>query len=154
MPAFSQYIQRCQSFLQWGEPDNDVLVYLPYYDMLYDQPGTVALFDIHSMEKRAPKFIETVQTIIKAGYDVDYVSDRFLLQDSVTCRYATIIVPDVRFMPLATLQRLVQIAEQGGQIMFVKSFPQSVPGYGKAPRAKGFCSCCRNNCRRKCPFPS
>lgn len=138
MPSFCQYISRCQSFLQWGEPDNDVLVYLPYYDMLYDQPGTVALFDIHSMEKRAPKFIETVQTLIKAGYDVDYVSDRFLMQDSVTRRYATIIVPDVRFMPLATLQRLVQIAEQGGQVMFVKSFPQSVPGYGKPKEQKAF----------------
>ena len=138
MPAFSQYIQRCQSFLQWGEPDNDVLVYLPYYDMIYDQPGTIALFDIHSMEKRAPKFIETVQTIIKNGYDVDYVSDRYLLQDDVTKRYATIIVPDVRFMPLATLKRLVQIVEQGGQVMFVKSFPQSVPGYGKTKEQKEF----------------
>lgn len=131
MPAFSQYIQRCQSFLQWGEPDNDVLVYLPYYDMLYDQPGTVALFDIHSMEKRAPKFIETVQTIIKNGYDVDYVSDRYLQQDDITRRYATIIIPDVRFMPAATLRRLMQIAEQGGQVMFVRSLPTSVPGYGK-----------------------
>ena len=73
-----------------------------------------------------------------AGYDVDYVSDRFLMQDSVTRRYATIIVPDVRFMPLATLQRLVQIAEQGGQVMFVKSFPQSVPGYGKPKEQKAF----------------
>ena len=138
MPAFSQYIARCQSFLQWGEPDNDVLVYLPYYDMIYDQPGTVALFDIHSMEKRAPKFIETVQTIIKNGYDVDYISDRYLMKDDVTRRYATIIVPDVRFMPLATLRRLLQIAEQGGQVMFVKSFPTSVPGYGKTKEQKEF----------------
>ena len=140
MPAFSKYIERCQSFLQWGEPDNDVLVYLPYYDMIYDQPGTVALFDIHSMEKRAPKFIETVQTIIRSGYDVDYVSDRYLLSDDVTKRYATIIVPDVRFMPLATLKRLVQIAEQGGQIMFVNSLPQSVPGYGRDKEQKEFSS--------------
>lgn len=138
MPAFSAYIQRCQSFLQWGHPDNDVLVYLPYYDMIYDQPGTVALFDIHSMEKRAPKFIETVQTIIKNGYDVDYISDRYLQQDSVTNRYATIIVPDVRFMPVATLRRLLQIAEQGGQVMFVKSFPQSAPGYGRNKEQKEF----------------
>lgn len=138
MPAFSQYIQRSQAFLQWGEPDNDVLVYLPYYDMLYDQPGTVALFDIHSMEKRAPKFIETVQTIIKNGYDVDYVSDRYLQQDEVTRRYATIIIPDVRFMPVATLRRLMQIAEQGGQVMFVRSLPLSVPGYGKTAEQSEF----------------
>lgn len=131
MPAFSQYIQRCQSFLQWGEPDNGVLVYLPYYDMLYDQPGTVALFDIHSMEKRAPQFIETVQNIIRNGYDVDYISDHYLMQDDVTQRYSTIIIPDVRFMPAVTLRRLMKIAEQGGQVVFVKSLPTSVPGYGK-----------------------
>lgn len=138
MPAFSKYIERCQSFLQWGAPDNDVLVYLPYYDMIYEQPGTVALFDIHSMEKRAPKFIETVQTIIKNGYDVDYISDRYLLKDDVTSRYATVIVPDVEFMPLATLKRLMEIADKGGQVMFVKSLPKSVPGYGKTKEQKEF----------------
>ena len=84
MPAFSAYIQRCQSMLQWGDPDNDILVYLPFYDMIYDQPGSVALFDIHSMEKRAPKFINTVQTIIKGGYDVDYISDRYVQKVEVT----------------------------------------------------------------------
>ena len=90
------------------------------------------------MEQRAPKFIETVQTIIKNGYDVDYVSDRYLMQDEVTRRYATIIVPDVRFMPVATLKRLLNIAERGGQVMFVKSFPQSAPGYGKTKEQKEF----------------
>lgn len=138
MPAFSSYIERCQSFLQWGKPDNDILVYLPYYDMIYDQPGSIALFDIHSMAKRAPKFIEAVQSIIRSGYDVDYVSDRYLLQDSITSRYAAIVVPDVRFMPLPTLRRLVSIAEQGGKVIFVSSLPKSVPGYGRDKDQKEF----------------
>ncbi len=138
MPAFSRYIERCQSFLQYGKPDNEVLVYLPYYDMIYDQPGSVALFDIHSMEKRAPKFIKAVQAIINNGYDVDYVSDRYLMQDSVTSRYAAIVVPDVRFMPLATLRRLVSIAEQGGKVVFVNSLPVSVPGYERDKEQKEF----------------
>lgn len=138
MPAFSRYIERCQSFLQWGKADNDVLIYLPYYDMIYDQPGTITLFDIHSMEKRAPQFIKAVQAIIASGYDVDYVSDHFLLQDSVTDHYAAILIPNVRFMPLATLQRLVQYAEHGGKVVFVGSLPQSVPGYGKDKQQKEF----------------
>ena len=138
MPAFCQYIQRCQSFLQWGEPDNDVLVYLPYYDMLYDQPGTVALFDIHSMAQRAPKFIETVQTIIKSGYDVDYVSDRYIKNVATHSSYSTIIVPDVRFMPAETLRYLMFFAAEGGQVVFVGSFPKSVPGYGKEVEQKAF----------------
>ena len=151
MPAFSKYIERCQSFLQWGEPDNDVLVYLPFYDMIYDQPGTVALFDIHSMEKRAPKFINTVQSIIKDGYDVDYVSDKYVEKlrvesgelrvedgEAQSCAYVAIVVPDVQFMPLKTLRKLVEIVNQGGQVMFVRSLPQSVPGYGKKAEQKEF----------------
>ncbi len=158
MPAFSKYIERCQSFLQWGEPDNDVLVYLPYYDMIYDQPGTVALFDIHSMEKRAPKFISTVQSIIKAGYDVDYVSDKFLqgatVEDgmihlpSAKTAYATIVVPDVQFMPLQTLRQLVNIVDMGGQVMFVRSLPKYVPGYEKAKEQKTFTSLIKDIQRR------
>lgn len=138
MPAFSQYIERCQSFLQWGKPDNDILVYLPFYDMIYDQPGTVALFDIHSMEKRAPKFINTVQSIIKLGYDVDYVSDRYVQKDDVTSRYAAIIVPDVQFMPLATLRKLNELAASGYKVIFVKNYPTSVPGYNKKAEQKEF----------------
>lgn len=138
MPAFSKYIERCQSFLQWGKPDNDILVYLPFYDMIYDQPGTVALFDIHSMEKRAPKFINTVQSIIKIGYDVDYVSDRYLLKDEVTSRYEALIVPDVQFMPVTTLKRLNELAQKGYKVIFVKNYPTSVPGYNKKAEQKEF----------------
>ena len=138
MPAFSDYIARSQSFLQWGEPDNDLLVYLPYYDMLYDQPGTVALFDIHSMDKRAPRFISTVQHIIRTGYDVDYVSDRYLLRDDVTRRYAAVIIPDVRFMPLATARRLLALASQGYKVIFMGHYPTSVPGYGHKAEQKEF----------------
>ena len=138
MPAFCQYISRCQSFLQWGEPDNDVLVYLPYYDMLYDQPGTVALFDIHSMAQRAPKFIKAVQSIIKNGYDVDYISDKYLKKFATTSSGGTILVPDVRFMPAETLRYLMFFAAEGGQVVFVGSFPQSIPGYGKVAEQKVF----------------
>ena len=138
MPAFSNYIQRCQSFLQWGSPDNDILVYLPFHDMIYDQPGTVALFDIHSMERRAPKFINTVQNIISIGYDVDYVSDRYLQKDDVVNRYAAVIIPDVKFMPLSTLEKLNTLAKRGYKVIFVKNYPSSVPGYNKVKEQKKF----------------
>jgi len=138
MPAFSNYIARCQSFLQWGQPDNDVLVYLPYYDMIYNQPGTVALFDIHSMEKRAPKFIRSVQDIIKIGYDVDYISDKYIQRDEVMNRYKAIIIPDVQFMPLTTVKKLNALAQAGYKVIFVKNLPTSVPGYNKKAEQKEF----------------
>lgn len=138
MPAFTKYIERCQSFLQWGEPDNDLLVYLPYYDMIYEQPDRLALFDIHSMERRAPKFIHTIQNIINNSYDVDYISDKYLERTTIKDgtltttgknKYAGIIVPGVRFMPLSTLEKLAELADKGATIVFTEALPQSVPGY-------------------------
>ena len=101
-PAFFQYITRCQSFLQMGKPDNDFLVYLPVYDMWEEQPGRLLLFDIHQMAKRAPKFIKTIHQITSNGYDVDYISDKYLqntryeggnLRTEGGSNYKAIIVP-------------------------------------------------------------
>ena len=136
-PAFFKYIERTQTFMQYGEPDNDILVYLPFYDMIYEQPGRLVQFDIHSMAERAPKFIRSIDAIIKAGFDCDYISDRYLLKTNVADgqltttgrnRYAAILVPDVQFMPLITLQKLVELAQQGAKIIFIGHLPQSAPG--------------------------
>lgn len=138
MPTFSDYITRCQSFLQWGEPDNDCLVYLPYYDMIYNQPGQLPLFDIHSMDKRAPRFIRAIQTIISQGYDVDYISDRYLLQTQskdglLTTNgknfYSSILIPEVRFMETQTLCHLRDLARAGATVIFVGHLPESEPGF-------------------------
>ena len=32
-PELMKYITNCQTYLQWGQPDNDFLVYLPVRDM-------------------------------------------------------------------------------------------------------------------------
>ena len=136
-PAFCKYIERTQSFMQYGEPDNDILVYLPFYDMIYEQPGRLVQFDIHSMAERAPKFINSINAIIKAGFDCDYISDRYLMKARVVDgqltttgrnQYAAILIPDVRFMPLATLQQLVTLAKQGAKIICIGHLPQSAPG--------------------------
>jgi len=148
MPEFSKYIARSQAFLQWGEPDNDFLVYLPYHDMIYAQPNRLALFDIHSMADRAPQFIATIQRIIAKGYDVDYISDKYLAQTHFDAAsgaistghgaYKGIIVPDVRFMPLETLQHLWQLAESGAQVYFLGHLPESVPGLGRSAQQAAF----------------
>lgn len=143
MPAFSQYIARTQAFLQWGQPDNEVLVYLPYYDMIYEQSGRLALFDIHSMAHRAPRFIAAIHSITQLGYDCDYISDRWLscsplLQtgSGSPIPYSAVIIPDVRFMPRQTLTRLKQLRAAGLRILFVGHFPESEPGFLGKPFQK------------------
>lgn len=139
-PAFFQYITRCQSFLQMGKPDNDFLVYLPVYDMWQEQPKRLLMFDIHGMAKRAPKFIETVHTISQCGYDMDYISDKFirstryangrLLTEGGTA-YKAIIIPAVHLMPTEVLEHLLQLAAAGATVIFTENYPEDVPGYGR-----------------------
>lgn len=137
-PAFFEYITRCQSFLQMGQPDNDFLVYLPIYDLWDEIAGRLVSFDIHKMNRYAPKFIKTIQTIIAGGYDVDYISDAFIkttrctgnqLVTSGGTRYKALIVPAARLMPAATLRKLVELARQGATVIFVEQYPEDVPGY-------------------------
>ena len=139
-PAFFQYISRCQSFLQMGQPDNDFLVYLPVYDMWQEQDGRLLMFDIHKMDRRAPRFIEAVNKIRAAGYDVDYISDRFVEQ--TVCRdgalltpggtaYKALVVPGAKLMPTEVLRKLLALADDGATFIFLAQYPEDVPGWGR-----------------------
>ena len=78
-PYFMDYVTRCQSFLQMGQPDNDFLVYLPVRDMWKKNTGKLLMqFSIHAMGKLAPDFIKSIMAIDRAGYDCDYISDQLL----------------------------------------------------------------------------
>jgi hypothetical protein len=136
-PFFS-YISRAQAFLQMGQPDNDFLVYVPVYDLWHDQPGRLLMFDIHKMAQRAPKFIDVVHRINSAGYDVDYISDNFIR--TATCvdgkivtsggtAYKALVLPDVHKMPADVLAKLLDLARQGANIVFVDAYPSEVPGF-------------------------
>ena len=104
-PYLMKYIERCQSFLQLGQPDNDFLVYLPVRDMWHQRDKSNMLlmqFDIHSMAKKAPQFIQSILTIDSLGYDCDYISDRQLakvrIEDGMLVteggtRYKALIIP-------------------------------------------------------------
>jgi len=136
-PAFFDYITRCQSFLQMGQPDNDFLVYLPVYDMWDEQDGRLLLFDIHKMAKRAPRFINAVHRIYDAGYDMDYISDNFIrntmCQDgkiltSGGVAYKALVVPGARLMPADVLEKLLRLADEGATIVFLEQYPEDVPG--------------------------
>jgi hypothetical protein len=138
VPAFTQYMTRVQSFMQYGEPDNDLLLYMPVYDAWYENSGRLLMFAIHGMEKKAPRFVEAVNTIYNAGYDVDYLSDRMLLATKAApdgsiitsggARYKALVLPGVRFMKPETMQHIVNLAKYGANILFVGGIPDQVPG--------------------------
>lgn len=126
-PYFMEYVERCQSFLQWGEPDNDFLVYLPVRDMWKKNTGKLLMqFSIHAMGKLAPEFIQSILDIDRAGFDCDYISERLLmgvtyrdgmLVTAAGTKYRGLIIPGSGDMPEKVRQHIEQMKVQGAHII-------------------------------------
>lgn len=131
-PYLMKYIERCQSFLQMGKPDNDFLVFLPVRDMWATRKGTgpgslLMQFDIHSMAKKAPDFIKSILDIDKAGYDCDYISEKYLmgvsykngmLETAAGTRYHALIIPGSGRMPQSVKDHIEALKAQGAVVIY------------------------------------
>jgi hypothetical protein len=133
------YITRCQSFLQMGKPDNDLLTYYPIYDVWNDVPGTYLAFEQQKAAGYTPVFKKAVEDILASGHDTDYISDRYLKQCRVSrgkivsagTEYKALVVPQVRHIPVDVMARIEKLARKGATVVFVGGYPQTVPGYGR-----------------------
>ena len=133
-PYFMEYVERCQSFLQWGQPDNDFLVLLPVRDMWQKNPNKLLMqFSIHAMGSLAPEFIKTILAIDRAGFDCDYISERLLMgvtyQDGMLVtkagtRYKGLIIPGSGQMPESVRQHIDQLKAQGAHIFYQQDASQ------------------------------
>ena len=127
-PYFMEYVERCQSFLQMGQPDNDFLVLLPVRDMWKKNTGKLLMqFSIHAMGKLAPEFRQAIIDIDKAGFDCDYISERLLMK--VNCNngmllteggtiYKGLIIPGSGEMPEKVKAHIERLKAQGAHIMY------------------------------------
>ena len=139
-PSLFSYIANCQSMLQQGKSDNENLLYWPIYDTWNKyQGGTLFLqFKIHSLSEwlKGTSFYDTAKSLISNGYGVDFVSDNFIAQAQVKDgkivlpggTFKSLIVPVCEKMPLATLEKLIELKKAGGKIIF-EGLPSSVPGF-------------------------
>ena len=138
----NRYVARCQSFLQAGKPDNDVLVYLPIYDA-YAQPGNrkaapVLLQHFDGMEHgfKGMPVERYAETLLSTGYGFDFISDKQLLNVAAASgtvqtggvAYKTIVIPDAHYIPLTTLAQLVKLARNGATIVVCGQLPTDVNG--------------------------
>ena len=127
-PEFMKYVERCQSFLQWGQPDNDFLVYLPIRDMWKKNPDKLLMqFSIHAMGKLAPEFIQAILDIDKAGFDCDYISERLLMgckvvnggiETAAGTSYKALIIPGSGDMPEQVRAHIGAMKAQGARIIY------------------------------------
>jgi len=148
VPALTSYINRCQSVLQSGRPDNDVLLYWPVHD-LWKKPAefntptqkAAGALPHHNVHERAwfegEPVGEIAMQLWKRGYGFDFVSDRQLSAATVNhgidlagTKYQVILVPPCETMPEMTLARLLSLAESGATVIFSGPLPKDVPGLG------------------------
>ncbi len=138
--GLNTYITRCQSVLQAGKPDKELLIYWPVYDCWSDQHGTDMPLTIHNTDKwlTPTDFNKTATQLQDIGYSADYISDKMLMQSQVKNEsvqvvatapaHKALIIPECNFMPAETLEKIIRLADGGATIIF-KSFPNDVPGF-------------------------
>lgn len=131
-PYLMKYIERCQSFLQMGSPDNDFLVLLPVRDMWAERKGTgpgslLMMFDIHGMAKKAPDFINSILEIDREGFDCDYISENYImgtefkdgmLETAAGTRYHALIIPGSGKMPDKVKAHIDDLKAKGAKIIY------------------------------------
>src|SRR5688572_9634396 len=137
--SLNAYAVRCQSFLQAGKPDNDVLLYFPFSDRNYQPARGGMLHHYDGMEgfDETP-FKESAEKMLELGYSWDLISDKQIQQlqfvngkiKAPGGDYQTIVLSGVKYLPLQTLQKLVALVNQGASVIFYKGIPKMVPGLG------------------------
>jgi hypothetical protein len=140
LPAMNHYIARCQSVLQAGEPDNDVLLYWPVADLWMRPQGTELRLSMHQTNLLlTSEFGKTAQDLIARGYGCDFTSDRQLagaradgneITTTGGARYPVLVVPACTYMPLETAQKIAALSKGGARVVFL-GLPQDVPGLHK-----------------------
>lgn len=139
LKGLNEYITRCQSILQSGAPDNDILAYWPVYDNWMSAKGLDMPFGIHQIDNwLCPTvFYNNVSALQGMGYAMDYSSDKMLSEAKVAdgkikvsetgAAYKVLVISKAKHMPVATLENIVRLAKGGGTIV-LQGFPEDVPG--------------------------
>src|SRR6185312_12718565 len=96
--ALNQYVARIQSFLQEGQPDNDILLYYPIYDS-WSEPCEALLkhYDRMDPEFTGTGFKECAEFLQNHGYSFDYISDKQVQALTSPTHYRAIVLPDCKY---------------------------------------------------------
>ena len=119
--AMNRYVERVQSVLQSGRPDNDILVYWPVFDIWDSPEGMTQQLGVHDVKWLVDTSAgRLARTLMARGYSFDYISDAQLAHTRTVdgelatpgARYKILVVPASRRMPLATLEQMVRLAQE------------------------------------------
>jgi hypothetical protein len=137
--ALNDYVTRTQSFLQSGSPDQDVLLYFPFYESaaMRGTQGLLKHFGGASPPPEGTMFEQAHEVLQQRGYSFDFISDAQLQSVRRVGRrlitggggsYSTLVVPRCKYMPLETLAKILDFARSGATILLLGGFPDDVSG--------------------------
>lgn len=137
--GLNDYITRCQSVLQSGQPDNEILAYWPVYDAWSNPKGMDMPLKVHDVDHwlHPTPFYKNLTQLQEEGYSIDFVSDRMLNGALVNKgvlkvtgnggAHKVLLVSQCKMIPLATMQNIIRLAK-GGAVVIMQGFPEDVPG--------------------------
>jgi len=137
--GLNNYIARCQSILQAGQADNEILIYWPVYDVWNKAKGLDMALKVHDVDEwlYPTPFYKLAKQLSKSGYAYDFASDRLLKKSTVNGQliststaaapYKVLLVPQCEMMSIETLNNMIQLANNGAKVVF-QALPQDVPG--------------------------
>jgi len=141
--GLNRYVTRCQSVLQAGKPDHEVLVYWPVFDIWSDPEGLEMQLSVHNI--RDWLNYPSVRRMSEQGHGFDFISDRWLADSRVnngeiiTSRgalpYRALIIPQCSYIPPGTLEKVLQMARDGA-VVIMEQLPGDVPGLSGLARRK------------------
>ncbi|HET7217233.1 MAG TPA: glycosyl hydrolase, partial [Vicinamibacterales bacterium] len=136
--ALNAYVARVQSFLQSGRSDTDVLLYYPFYESLTIRGASLlSHFGGAAPPARRTTFEDAAEALQAAGFTYDFISDRQLQRSRIEnsrltteggTSYHTIVLPSSRYVPLETVQRILELARGGATVVSFASWPSDVSG--------------------------
>lgn len=138
LPAFTGYLQRCQSILQEGRPSQDVLLYYPIHDIWHDNQEKLPLFTLHNQEAwlYPTRFYQTAMELWNNGITFSYASGDMLSRATVRDgkvllgghAYGALVLPGVKRMTPETLAKIADLTRQGAKLVIEDALPAEVPG--------------------------
>ncbi len=138
--AFNKYVARCQSFLQAGLPDNDMLLFFDATDLLSERGREQLLYHMSQTTAEQSAIGKSARELYNRGYTWDYVTDKMLAENIAVkngkfvtragSQYKTLVIPECTLMIPETFSRIVGFAKKGATVLVIGSLPEDIPGFG------------------------
>ncbi len=140
LKGLNEYIKNCQVILQKGEPDNELLIYWPIYDVWNNAKGLDMPLQIHTIDSwlHPSAFYKNVKQLQASGYSLDFASDKMLAKaiikngeisiNEIGAKHKVLILPACNKISVETFKSILQIAHNGATVI-IQSLPKDVKGF-------------------------